>query len=47
MVYEHMNISHIIDHEKKHEFSRFRLQILNDWPCDLLIVIANATRIGN
>ena len=25
---------HIIDHEKKHGFFRFRPQTLNDWPCD-------------
>jgi len=32
---------------KKHAFSKFRSQKLKDCPCDLLIAIVNAIRIGN
>jgi len=47
MVYQHMNMPHIIGHEKKNGFSRFRPQTLNTWPCDMLIIIANVTWIGD
>ena len=32
---------------EKHGFSKSKPQIVIVWPCDLLIVIANAKRIGN
>ena len=47
MVFRPVNIPHIIDHGKKHGLSRFRSQTFKDWPCDLLMVMANARRIGN
>lgn len=32
---------------EKHGLSKFKPQNLNIWPCDVLIVIAKAKRIGN
>lgn len=48
MVCRYVNIPSIIDHEKNKHFpdSDFRPQTLEDWPCNLLIVIVNARRIG-
>ena len=47
MVYQQVNMPREHGHDKKNGFSRFRPLILNDWPCVLLIVIANSTRNAN